>query len=198
MYRARHHRGAGGRGVCGPQSQLGVGGQMLTIQGLGGEYDELYLPLHGEHQATNAALALAAVELFFDAGDERKLTSMLCVRVSRQSPRRVGRACSYQPTVIIDSRTTPWCSSRHRCSRRLLRLQPTCWRGGGPRWKGCAGHSHRAGTWLRFDRGDTELVSSQHVGRRHCRTRPRCLRRGSRLRKPKPGGGARCGSWFGR
>ncbi len=52
---------------------LAVGGQMLTIQGLGGEYDELYLPLHGEHQSANAALALAAVELFFDAGPQRQL-----------------------------------------------------------------------------------------------------------------------------
>ena len=52
---------------------LAVGGQMLTIQGLGGEYDDLYLPLHGEHQSANAALALAAVELFFDAGPQRQL-----------------------------------------------------------------------------------------------------------------------------
>lgn len=42
----------------------GVGGQMLTLQGLATEYTEMFLPLHGEHQAHNAACALAAVEAF--------------------------------------------------------------------------------------------------------------------------------------
>ena len=47
---------------------LAVGGQVLTLQGLGGVYDEIFLPLHGAHQAQNAALALAAVEAFLGAG----------------------------------------------------------------------------------------------------------------------------------
>ena len=33
-----------------------VGGQMLSLQGLRGEYDEVFLPLYGAHQAQNAAL----------------------------------------------------------------------------------------------------------------------------------------------
>ncbi len=45
-----------------------VGGQRLTLQGLGGVYEDIFLPLAGEHQATNAAVALAAVEAFFGAG----------------------------------------------------------------------------------------------------------------------------------
>jgi dihydrofolate synthase/folylpolyglutamate synthase len=48
--------------------ELAVGGQVLTIQGLGGVYEDVYLPLHGAHQAQNAALALAAVEAFLGAG----------------------------------------------------------------------------------------------------------------------------------
>ncbi len=47
---------------------IALGGQQLTIQGLGGEYDDIYLPLHGQHQATNAGLALVAVEMFLGAG----------------------------------------------------------------------------------------------------------------------------------
>ena len=43
---------------------LAVGGQYLTLRGVTGEIDEVYLPLHGAHQARNAALALAAVEGF--------------------------------------------------------------------------------------------------------------------------------------
>jgi len=47
---------------------VAVGGQVLALQGLGGEYDEVFLPLHGAHQAQNAAVALAAAEAFFGAG----------------------------------------------------------------------------------------------------------------------------------
>ncbi|CAM5330826.1 dihydrofolate synthase [Streptomyces purpurascens] len=48
--------------------QVAVGGQLVTLRGLGGEYPEVYLPLHGAHQAHNAAVALAAVEAFFGVG----------------------------------------------------------------------------------------------------------------------------------
>ena len=41
-----------------------VGGQVVTLQGLRGRYDEVFLPLFGAHQAQNAAVALAAVEAF--------------------------------------------------------------------------------------------------------------------------------------
>ena len=45
--------------------QVAVGGQLLNLGGLGGDYPEVFLPLFGEHQAHNAAVALAAVESFF-------------------------------------------------------------------------------------------------------------------------------------
>jgi dihydrofolate synthase/folylpolyglutamate synthase len=40
-----------------------VGGQLLALRGLGGEYEDVFVPLYGAHQASNAAEALAAVEL---------------------------------------------------------------------------------------------------------------------------------------
>ncbi len=43
---------------------LAVGGQRIAIRGLRGEYEDLFLPLFGAHQAGNAACALAAVEAF--------------------------------------------------------------------------------------------------------------------------------------
>jgi dihydrofolate synthase / folylpolyglutamate synthase len=52
--------------------ELAVGGQQVAIRGLLGDYDDLYLPLFGAHQAGNLACALAAVEAFArtpDAGD---------------------------------------------------------------------------------------------------------------------------------
>jgi dihydrofolate synthase/folylpolyglutamate synthase len=48
---------------------LAVGGQQVTLRGLGGDYPEVFLPLFGEHQARNAAAALAAVESFFGVGE---------------------------------------------------------------------------------------------------------------------------------
>jgi folylpolyglutamate synthase/dihydropteroate synthase len=47
--------------------ELAVGGQLLGIRGLLGDYDDLFLPLFGAHQAGNAACALAAVEAFSGA-----------------------------------------------------------------------------------------------------------------------------------
>ncbi len=44
--------------------ELAIGGQRLSVRGLLGEYDDLFLPLFGAHQAANAACALAAVEAF--------------------------------------------------------------------------------------------------------------------------------------
>lgn len=43
---------------------MAVGGQRLTLRGLRGVYDDIYLPLFGAHQAGNAVCALAAVEAF--------------------------------------------------------------------------------------------------------------------------------------
>ncbi len=47
--------------------ELAVGGQRLAIKGLLGEYHDLFLPLFGTYQASNAACALAAVEAFSGA-----------------------------------------------------------------------------------------------------------------------------------
>lgn len=87
---------------------LAIGGQMLELQGLGGVYSEIFLPLHGEHQAHNAALALAAVEAFFGAGADRQL-DVDAVRAgfaSVTSPGRLERMRS-APTVFIDAAHNP-------------------------------------------------------------------------------------------
>jgi len=43
---------------------VAVGGQLLTIQGLGGTYEDLFLPLYGRHQASNATTALVLLKHF--------------------------------------------------------------------------------------------------------------------------------------
>ncbi|MBW6436534.1 bifunctional folylpolyglutamate synthase/dihydrofolate synthase [Actinoplanes hulinensis] len=85
-----------------------VGGQVLTLQGLGGVYDEIFLPLFGAHQAQNAAIALAAVEAFLGAGPGRQLEVDLVregfARVD--SPGRLERVRS-APTILLDGAHNP-------------------------------------------------------------------------------------------
>jgi dihydrofolate synthase/folylpolyglutamate synthase len=88
--------------------QVAVGGQVLELQGLGGVYPEIFLPLHGEHQAHNAVVALAAVEAFFGAGAQRQL-DIETVRAgfaAARSPGRLERMRS-APTVFIDAAHNP-------------------------------------------------------------------------------------------
>jgi dihydrofolate synthase / folylpolyglutamate synthase len=87
---------------------VAVGGQLLQLQGLGGVYSDIFLPLHGEHQAHNAAIALAAVEAFFGAGAQRQL-DVDAVRAgfaSVTSPGRLERVRS-APTVLLDAAHNP-------------------------------------------------------------------------------------------
>ncbi len=88
--------------------QVAVGGQLLELQGLGGVYSDIYLPLHGEHQAHNAVVALAAVEAFFGAGAQRQLDvdAIRAGFAAVTSPGRLERMRS-APTVFIDSAHNP-------------------------------------------------------------------------------------------
>ncbi|AYM41543.1 bifunctional tetrahydrofolate synthase/dihydrofolate synthase [Mycobacteroides chelonae] len=88
--------------------QVAVGGQVLELQGLGGVYPEIFLPLHGEHQAHNAAVALAAVEAFFGAGSDRQL-DIDAIRAGFASvivPGRLERVRS-APAVFLDAAHNP-------------------------------------------------------------------------------------------
>lgn len=46
-------------------NELAVGGRVLALRTPGGDYDEVFVPLHGAYQGRNAAVALAAAEAFF-------------------------------------------------------------------------------------------------------------------------------------
>lgn len=89
--------------------RIAVGGQVLTLQGLGGVYDEVFLPLHGAYQAQNAALALAAVEAFFGAGASSGPIDIEIVRAAFASVRSPGRleAVRSAPTVLVDASHNP-------------------------------------------------------------------------------------------
>ncbi|MFF0471697.1 bifunctional folylpolyglutamate synthase/dihydrofolate synthase [Micromonospora zamorensis] len=87
---------------------VAVGGQVLSLQGLGGVYDDVFIPLHGAHQAQNAAVALAAVEAFLGAGSRRQL-DVETVREgfsSTSSPGRLERVRN-APTILLDGAHNP-------------------------------------------------------------------------------------------
>ncbi|MFJ4004317.1 bifunctional folylpolyglutamate synthase/dihydrofolate synthase [Streptomyces sp. NPDC090023] len=90
--------------------QVAVGGQLLTLRGLGGEYPEVYLPLHGAHQAHNAAVALAAVEAFFGVGAERAepldIDTVRKAFAAVSSPGRL-EIVRRSPTVVLDAAHNP-------------------------------------------------------------------------------------------
>ncbi len=82
---------------------VAVGGQLLSIQGLGGTYDDIFLPLYGRHQASNAALALVAVEAFLGGGAQQlDINTVRDGFAQASSPGRL-EVMRRNPTVIIDA-----------------------------------------------------------------------------------------------
>jgi len=83
---------------------LAVGGQVLTINGLFGEYTDIFLPLYGSHQASNAAVALAAVEAFAGVKLDEELVRQGFASV--ESPGRI-EVLHRDPTLIVDAAHNP-------------------------------------------------------------------------------------------
>lgn len=84
---------------------IAVGGQLLSINGVSGRYDDIFLPLHGKHQAANAATALAAVESFF-GGHELDPESVRAGFAAVTSPGRC-EIVFREPTIILDAAHNP-------------------------------------------------------------------------------------------
>ncbi|GAA2017676.1 folylpolyglutamate synthase/dihydrofolate synthase family protein [Catenulispora yoronensis] len=89
--------------------QQALGGQLLTLRGLAGEYSEVYLPLYGAHMAHNAATALAAVEAFLGAGRGGASLDPDVVREAFGKVTSPGRleVVRRGPTVIVDATHNP-------------------------------------------------------------------------------------------
>lgn len=81
-----------------------VGGRLVDLFTRYGRHEEVFLPLHGAHQATNAACALAAVEDLFDAGLPRPL-----VEAGLGAARSPGRLEILErgPLVLADGAHNP-------------------------------------------------------------------------------------------
>lgn len=90
--------------------EVAVGGQQVTIKGLHGEYDDLFLPLFGPYQAGNAACAVAAVEAF--AAPASGMEALVDVDLVRQGLGQVGSPGRLEivrrsPTVLADAAHNP-------------------------------------------------------------------------------------------
>lgn len=84
---------------------LAVGGQLLTIRTPKDRYEDIFLPLHGKHQASNAAAALVAVEAFFGE-QELDYEAVLAGFNNVTSPGRC-EVLHRDPTIIIDAAHNP-------------------------------------------------------------------------------------------
>ena len=83
-----------------------VGGQILSIEGLRGRYDDLFLPLYGAHQAQNAAVALASVEALVGGAEPLDAELVAAAFAEVTSPARL-EIVRRSPTVVLDAAHNP-------------------------------------------------------------------------------------------
>jgi dihydrofolate synthase/folylpolyglutamate synthase len=81
-----------------------VGGHVFDVRTPNGTLEDLYLPLHGEHQADNAAVAVAAVEAFFDRAIDHDVAQAALAGVT--TPGRF-EVMAHGPLVLIDGAHNP-------------------------------------------------------------------------------------------
>jgi len=82
-----------------------VGGQQIDLQGVASAYSDIFLPLHGAHQAHNAAYALAAVEAFTGSKElDPDLVREAFAQVASPGRLEVVRR---SPTVLLDAAHNP-------------------------------------------------------------------------------------------
>ena len=86
---------------------VAVGGQLLSIKGLAGAYDDVFLPLYGGHQSQNAAVAVAAVEAFLGGGTQPLVGDVVEEAFATvTSPGRL-ELIGIEPTVLVDAAHNP-------------------------------------------------------------------------------------------
>jgi dihydrofolate synthase/folylpolyglutamate synthase len=86
---------------------VAVGGQVINVKGLAGEYGDLFLPMFGDHQARNATLAIAAVESFLGGGNQALNQDIVAEGLATAtSPGRL-QVVGTEPTVLVDAAHNP-------------------------------------------------------------------------------------------
>ena len=79
---------------------------MLALRGLHGVYDEVFVPLYGGYQASNASCAVAAVEAFAGVGAPLDADLVRAAFSTVQSPGRL-EIVRTSPTILVDATHNP-------------------------------------------------------------------------------------------
>ena len=86
---------------------VAVGGQLVTVRGRAGTYADVFLPLYGDYQGQNAALAIAAVESFLGNGTVALSPDVVAEGLAEAtSPGRL-QLIGIEPTVYVDAAHNP-------------------------------------------------------------------------------------------
>ena len=146
------------------ERDVAVGGQQISLRGIAAEYPDLFLPLHGTHQAQNAAVAVAAVEAFLGGGDQPLDIDVL----------RAGLAAVDSPGPSRDRAAQPHRARRRRAQpgrrpgaepghRRVVHVRPP--HRGHRRHEGQGGHGDPRGARAGARRGrrDPHDLAARHV-----------------------------------
>ena len=104
--------------------QPAVGGRLIDIRTPRGLYEDVFLSVHGSHQATNAAVALTAAEEFFEAALPDEVVAEAFGEL--KLPGRV-EVVGKEPTVVLDGAHNP------EAAEALSITLATAFSGGSPR-----------------------------------------------------------------
>ncbi len=85
-------------------AKLAVGGWLVDLEGVYRSYPEVPLRLHGRHQTTNLAVAVAAVEAFFGRALDPAAVAQAAART--RSPGRM-EVVQRDPLVLLDGAHNP-------------------------------------------------------------------------------------------
>lgn len=82
-------------------------GITFSLKSLAGEYQDLFIPLHGKYQAENAAVAIAAVEQFMGSAETALPDGILRAALADvSSPGRL-QVIAKNPTILLDAAHNP-------------------------------------------------------------------------------------------
>lgn len=89
------------------ETKVAVGGQLVTVRGRAATYEDVFLPLYGDHQAQNAAVAVAAVETFLGRGSQPLNVDLVEEGfATATSPGRL-QLIGIEPTILVDAAHNP-------------------------------------------------------------------------------------------
>lgn len=96
-----------GRDFSLTENTVAVGGRYVSIVTTSGNYEDLYLPLHGHHQGVNSAVALQAVTKFTAEPFSAELVTEGFVKVEVPGRLETIRVEDREATVILDVAHNP-------------------------------------------------------------------------------------------